>query len=107
MENLGKNSTQKHAFHNSLLDEEIEVFPLLTCLISPAIYSPYRSLGLHTLIRVEKNIDEENSQSNEYFKITHFSAKKTIMERVDGYMKRAEDLKNVLEGLNSQAKGGN
>ena len=28
------------------------------------------------------------------------------MERVDGYMKRAEDLKNVLEGLNSQAKGG-
>jgi hypothetical protein len=28
------------------------------------------------------------------------------MERVDGYMKRAEDLKNVLEGLNSNAKGG-
>ena len=44
---------------------------------------------------------------NEYVNITDNSAKKTIMERVDGYMKRAEDLKNVLEGLNSQAKGGN
>ena len=39
-------------------------------------------------------------------KIINCLAKKTIMERVDGYMKRAEDLKNVLEGLNSQAKGG-
>jgi hypothetical protein len=28
------------------------------------------------------------------------------MERVDGYMKRAEDLKNVLEGLNTNGKGG-
>jgi vacuolar protein-sorting-associated protein 4 len=35
------------------------------------------------------------------------AAKKTILERVDGYMKRAEDLKNVLENQNaSQPKGG-
>ena len=37
-----------------------------------------------------------------------FTAKKQIMERVDGYMKRAEDLKKVLESQNSSAptKGG-
>ena len=38
--------------------------------------------------------------------LPYFSAKKTILERVDGYMKRAEDLKNVLEGLNTNSKGG-
>ena len=36
------------------------------------------------------------------------TAKKTILDRVAGYMKRAEDLKNALEQQNqpSQPKGG-
>ena len=39
---------------------------------------------------------------------TNPAAKKTIMDRVNGYMKRAEDLKNALEQQNSSAgpKGG-
>ena len=47
--------------------------------------------------------------STDYFCLCKklISAKKTILERVDGYMKRAEDLKNVLEGLNNNPKGGN